>query len=180
MAGLLEGNAAALEGIKHPARVALEVMRRTSRVLLVGDGAPRLIRRRQRIDELLDLVPEQGQNFQSVFSPRLQRGHCWGKSTLPRCSCRGAAHHGQKCIASETGPSHFEQRCLVPNCWPYIRRNCSRCTALQSLDFELFARPPVALPLRSTRDLMRRSAASMCPASLNRLRGSSDIARRTN
>lgn len=33
------GAVAALERIKHPARVALEVMRRTTRVLLVGDGA---------------------------------------------------------------------------------------------------------------------------------------------
>jgi N4-(beta-N-acetylglucosaminyl)-L-asparaginase len=35
------GAVAALEGFKHPARVALEVMRRTTRVLLVGRGAAR-------------------------------------------------------------------------------------------------------------------------------------------
>jgi len=35
------GAVASLEGIKHPARVALEVMRRTTRVLLVGRGAAR-------------------------------------------------------------------------------------------------------------------------------------------
>ncbi len=35
------GAVAALEGIKHPARVALLVMRRTTRVLLVGEGAKR-------------------------------------------------------------------------------------------------------------------------------------------
>ncbi len=35
------GAVAALEGYKHPARVALEVMRRTTRVLLVGEGAAR-------------------------------------------------------------------------------------------------------------------------------------------
>ena len=38
------GAVAALEGFRHPARVALEVMRRTTRVLLVGDGAARFAR----------------------------------------------------------------------------------------------------------------------------------------
>jgi len=38
------GAVAALEGFRHPARVALEVMRRTSRVLLVGEGAARFAR----------------------------------------------------------------------------------------------------------------------------------------
>ncbi|MCU0302434.1 MAG: N(4)-(beta-N-acetylglucosaminyl)-L-asparaginase [Thermoanaerobaculales bacterium] len=33
------GAVAALEGFRHPARVAYEVMRRTTRVMLVGDGA---------------------------------------------------------------------------------------------------------------------------------------------
>jgi N4-(beta-N-acetylglucosaminyl)-L-asparaginase len=35
------GAVAALEGFMHPARVALEIMRRTTRVLLVGEGAAR-------------------------------------------------------------------------------------------------------------------------------------------
>jgi N4-(beta-N-acetylglucosaminyl)-L-asparaginase len=35
------GAVAALEGFKHPAKVALEVMRRTTRVMLVGAGAAR-------------------------------------------------------------------------------------------------------------------------------------------
>jgi len=35
------GAVAAIEGVKHPAQVALQVMRRTTRVLLVGDGAAR-------------------------------------------------------------------------------------------------------------------------------------------
>jgi N4-(beta-N-acetylglucosaminyl)-L-asparaginase len=38
------GAVAALEGFMHPAQVALEVMRRTTRVLLVGDGAARFAR----------------------------------------------------------------------------------------------------------------------------------------
>jgi N4-(beta-N-acetylglucosaminyl)-L-asparaginase len=38
------GAVAALEGFRHPARIALEVMRRTTRVLLVGDGAARFAR----------------------------------------------------------------------------------------------------------------------------------------
>jgi N4-(beta-N-acetylglucosaminyl)-L-asparaginase len=38
------GAVAALEGFRHPARVAFEVMRRTSRVLLVGDGGARFAR----------------------------------------------------------------------------------------------------------------------------------------
>jgi N4-(beta-N-acetylglucosaminyl)-L-asparaginase len=35
------GAVAAIEGFRHPARVALEIMRRTTRVLLVGEGAAR-------------------------------------------------------------------------------------------------------------------------------------------
>jgi len=38
------GAVGALEGFKHPAGVALEVMRRTTRVLLVGEGAARFAR----------------------------------------------------------------------------------------------------------------------------------------
>lgn len=38
------GAVAALEGIKHPSQVALAVMRRTTRVLLVGEGAKRFAR----------------------------------------------------------------------------------------------------------------------------------------
>lgn len=38
------GAVAALERIKHPAQVALEVMRRTDRILLVGEGALRFAR----------------------------------------------------------------------------------------------------------------------------------------
>ncbi|MBI4916686.1 MAG: N(4)-(beta-N-acetylglucosaminyl)-L-asparaginase [Acidobacteria bacterium] len=38
------GAVAALERIKHPARVALEVMRRTTRILLVGEGALKFAR----------------------------------------------------------------------------------------------------------------------------------------
>jgi N4-(beta-N-acetylglucosaminyl)-L-asparaginase len=45
------GAVAALEGFRHPARVALEVMRRTTRVLLVGEGAARFARS-------IGLVPE--------------------------------------------------------------------------------------------------------------------------
>jgi len=38
------GAVAALEGFRHPAQVALDVMKRTTRVLLVGDGAARFAR----------------------------------------------------------------------------------------------------------------------------------------
>jgi len=38
------GAVGALEGFRHPARVAYELMRRTTRVLLVGDGAARFAR----------------------------------------------------------------------------------------------------------------------------------------
>jgi N4-(beta-N-acetylglucosaminyl)-L-asparaginase len=38
------GAVAAIEGFKHPARVAFELMRRTTRVLLVGEGAARFAR----------------------------------------------------------------------------------------------------------------------------------------
>jgi N4-(beta-N-acetylglucosaminyl)-L-asparaginase len=38
------GAVAAIEGFRHPARVAYELMRRTTRVLLVGDGAARFAR----------------------------------------------------------------------------------------------------------------------------------------
>jgi N4-(beta-N-acetylglucosaminyl)-L-asparaginase len=47
------GAVAALEGFRHPARVALEVLRRTSRVLLVGDGAARFARSVGFEEELL-------------------------------------------------------------------------------------------------------------------------------
>ncbi len=38
------GAVAALEGYRHPAQVALQVLQRTTRVLLVGDGAARFAR----------------------------------------------------------------------------------------------------------------------------------------
>ena len=38
------GAVAALERIKHPSRLALEIMRRTTRIMLVGDGALRFAR----------------------------------------------------------------------------------------------------------------------------------------
>jgi len=38
------GAVAALEGFRHPAQVALQVLKRTTRVLLVGDGAARFAR----------------------------------------------------------------------------------------------------------------------------------------
>ncbi len=38
------GAVAAIEGFRHPAQVALQVMQRTTRVLLVGDGAARFAR----------------------------------------------------------------------------------------------------------------------------------------
>jgi len=50
------GAVAALEGFRHPARVALDVMRRTSRLLLVGEGAARFAAQmgHQREDLLTD------------------------------------------------------------------------------------------------------------------------------
>ncbi|MFH1176308.1 MAG: N(4)-(beta-N-acetylglucosaminyl)-L-asparaginase [Acidobacteriota bacterium] len=47
------GAVAALEGIKHPSRVALEVMRRTTRILLVGEGARKFARAHGFPDENL-------------------------------------------------------------------------------------------------------------------------------
>ena len=47
------GAVAALERIKHPAQVALEIMRRTTRVLLVGEGALRFARARGFAEENL-------------------------------------------------------------------------------------------------------------------------------
>ncbi len=38
------GAVAAIEGFRHPAQIALQVMKRTTRVLLVGDGAARFAR----------------------------------------------------------------------------------------------------------------------------------------
>ena len=47
------GAVAALERIKHPAQVALEVMRRTNRILLVGEGALRFARTHGFVEENL-------------------------------------------------------------------------------------------------------------------------------
>ena len=47
------GAVAALERIKHPAQVALDVMRRTNRVLLVGEGALRFARTHGFVEENL-------------------------------------------------------------------------------------------------------------------------------
>ena len=47
------GAVAALERIKHPSRVALEVMRRTNRIMLVGEGALRFARAHGFVEENL-------------------------------------------------------------------------------------------------------------------------------
>jgi len=47
------GAVAALERIKHPAQVALEVMRRTNRILLVGEGALKFARTHGFVEENL-------------------------------------------------------------------------------------------------------------------------------
>jgi len=47
------GAVAALERIKHPAQVALEVMRRTNRILLVGEGALKFARAHGFVEENL-------------------------------------------------------------------------------------------------------------------------------
>ena len=47
------GAVAALERIKHPAQVALEVMRRTDRILLVGEGALKFARAHGFVEENL-------------------------------------------------------------------------------------------------------------------------------
>jgi N4-(beta-N-acetylglucosaminyl)-L-asparaginase len=47
------GAVAALEGFRHPAQVALQVLQRTTRVLLVGDGAARFARSLGFVEENL-------------------------------------------------------------------------------------------------------------------------------
>jgi N4-(beta-N-acetylglucosaminyl)-L-asparaginase len=55
------GAVAAIEGFRHPARVALEVMRRTTRVLLVGEGAAQFARSAGFVPE--DLLTERARKI---------------------------------------------------------------------------------------------------------------------
>jgi N4-(beta-N-acetylglucosaminyl)-L-asparaginase len=69
------GAVAALEGIKHPARVALAVMQRTSRVLLVGDGALRFARQMGFVEE--NLLTERARKIWLYWRSRMSDVDDW-------------------------------------------------------------------------------------------------------
>jgi len=69
------GAVAALEGFKHPARVALEVMRRTTRVLLVSEGAARFARKIGFPEE--DLVTKRARSIWLYWKANMSDSDDW-------------------------------------------------------------------------------------------------------
>jgi N4-(beta-N-acetylglucosaminyl)-L-asparaginase len=69
------GAVAAIEGYKHPAQVALEVMRRTTRVLLVGEGAARFARQVGFREE--NLVTERARNIWRYWKANMSGRDDW-------------------------------------------------------------------------------------------------------
>ena len=69
------GAVAALEGFRHPAQVALEVMRRTTRVLLVGDGAARFARSLGFVEE--DLLTDKARKIWLYWKANMSDRDDW-------------------------------------------------------------------------------------------------------
>jgi N4-(beta-N-acetylglucosaminyl)-L-asparaginase len=69
------GAVAALEGFRHPARVALDVMRRTSRVLLVGAGAARFARQMGHREE--DLLTDRSRRIWQYWKANMSGVDDW-------------------------------------------------------------------------------------------------------
>jgi N4-(beta-N-acetylglucosaminyl)-L-asparaginase len=69
------GAVAAIEGYRHPARVALEVMRRTTRVLLVGEGAARFARQAGFDDE--DLLTPRSRAIWNYWRANMSDADDW-------------------------------------------------------------------------------------------------------
>jgi len=69
------GAVGALERIKHPARVALEIMRRTTRVLLVGEGALRFARQAGFPEE--DLLTERSRKIWLYWKEHMSDSDDW-------------------------------------------------------------------------------------------------------
>ena len=69
------GAVAALERVKHPSRVALEVLRRTTRVLLVGEGALRFARSLGFPEE--ELLTERARKIWLYWRPNMSDRDDW-------------------------------------------------------------------------------------------------------
>ncbi len=69
------GAVAAIEGFRHPARVALEVMRRTTRVLLVGEGAARFARTIGLVEE--NLLTERSRKIWLYWKANMSDADDW-------------------------------------------------------------------------------------------------------
>lgn len=69
------GAVAAIEGFRHPAQVALQVMRRTSRVLLVGAGAAQFARQMGFPEE--ELLTERARKIWSYWRGRVSGSDDW-------------------------------------------------------------------------------------------------------
>ncbi|MFZ4573268.1 MAG: N(4)-(beta-N-acetylglucosaminyl)-L-asparaginase [Phycisphaerales bacterium] len=69
------GAVAALKGIKHPAAVAMEVLRRTDHALLVGEGARRFARQVGFKEE--DLLTPQAREAWLLWKSRLSSADAW-------------------------------------------------------------------------------------------------------
>lgn len=69
------GAVAALEGFRHPAQIALDVMRRTTRVLLVGDGAARFAKKLGYREE--DLLTERARKIWLYWKANMSGRDDW-------------------------------------------------------------------------------------------------------
>ena len=69
------GAVGALERIKHPSRVALEIMRRTNRIMLVGEGALRFARARGFVEE--NLLTERSRKVWLYWKENAAPGDDW-------------------------------------------------------------------------------------------------------
>jgi len=82
------GAVAALERIKHPAQVALAVMRGTNRILLVGDGALRFARAHGFLEE--NLLTERSRKIWLYWKENASQKDDWlptpGRWTTPTFS----------------------------------------------------------------------------------------------
>ncbi len=98
------GAVAALEGVKRPSRVALDVMRYTDHVLLVGQGARRFATSMGHPVE--DLLTEEARRRWVEWRARLSEDDDWlvpGQSAEPVEGFREAASYGDALLDSHDG-----------------------------------------------------------------------------
>ena len=142
------GAVAALERIKHPASVALEVMRRTTRILLVGEGALE-VRPRARLPRgepahrarAQDLAVLEGERrAQGRLAARRQRGR------RPRAQVRSSPSTATRCSA----------RLARSTCRPSLRDGAVGCCTTTSGLVLQAPRSGRRLAARRVRALLRR------------------------